>query len=366
MTSPARARLRDLGITIGRHPTGPHNAITDVPGVKVGHTTLIYDQPRIARTGVTAIIPRDDIGRDHCFAGFHSFNGNGEMTGVHWINESGLLSTPIAITATHYVGVAHRALVEYSTGHGFAHTWSLPVVAETYDGFLNDAEYFHLTTEHVFAALKSASSGPVAEGCVGGGTGMICHEFKGGIGTASRVITLKSGAFTLGVLVQTNYGSRELFRVDGVPVGQRISHNDAPLPSWDDDGHSANAAPNVATGGSSIIVIIATDAPLLPGQCKRLAQRATVGLARVGGVGHNGSGDLFLAFSTGNHLPSRPETVQQVGLLPQHQLNDLFDGVAEATEEAILNALCAAETTTGLYGRTVHALPLHALQRVMG
>ena len=357
-----RARLRELGIVIGRHPTGPYNAITDVPGVKVGHTTLIYDAPRIARTGVTAIIPRADIGRDQCFAGFHSFNGNGEMTGVHWINESGLLSTPIAISATHYVGVAHRALVEYSAGHGFANTWSLPVVAETYDGFLNDADYFHLTPQHVIAALETASAGPVAEGCVGGGTGMICHEFKGGIGTASRVITLKSGVYTLGVLVQANYGDRDLLRVDGVPVGKLIAHERAPLPPWDDD---LTPAPNVGSNGSSIIVVVATDAPILPLQCRRLAQRATVGIARVGGVGHNGSGDLFLAFSTANHMPNRPETVQQVSMLPQHHLNDLFDGVAEATEEAILNALCAAETTTGLHGRTVHALPLDALQTIV-
>ena len=357
-----RARLRELGIVIGRHPTGRHNAITDVPGVKVGHTTLVYDEPRIARTGVTAIIPRNDIGRDHCFAGFHSFNGNGEMTGVHWINESGLLTTPIAITATHYVGVAHRALVEYSAGHGFANTFSLPVVAETYDGFLNDADYFHLTPPHVIAALESASDGPVAEGCVGGGTGMICHEFKGGIGTASRQVALKSGTFTVGVLVQANYGDRDLFRVDGVPVGRLLSRDLAPLPLWDDD---LTPAPNLGTSGSSIIVIIATDAPLLPLQCRRLAQRATVGIARVGGVGHNGSGDLFLAFSTANHMPNRPETVQQVSTLPQHHLNDLFDGVAEATEEAILNALCAAQTTTGIYGRTVHALPLEALQGIM-
>jgi len=357
-----RARVRDLGLVIGRFPTGHHNAITDVDGVKVGHTTLIYDQPRTARTGVTVILPREEIGRDHCFAGFHSFNGNGEMTGVHWINESGLLSTPIAITATHYVGVAHRALVEYSTGHGFAHTFSLPVVAETYDGFLNDCEYFHLTPEHVIAALNSASAGPVAEGNVGGGTGMICHEFKGGIGTSSRVVTLKSGTFTVGVLVQANHGDRNQFRANGVPAGLLIPHSDAPLPEWDDD---LNPPPQLATAGSSIIIVVATDAPMLPTQCRRLAQRATVGMARAGGVGHNGSGDLFLAFSTANHLVNRPEAIQSASYLPNHHLNDMFDAVADATEEAILNALCAAETMTGFLGRTVHALPLEMLRRIV-
>lgn len=358
----ARARLRDLGIVIGRHPTGPHNAITDVPGVKVGHTTLVYDTPRIARTGVTTIIPRQDIGRDQCFAGFHSFNGNGEMTGVHWINESGLLSTPIAITATHYVGIAHQALVKYSTGHGFASTWSLPVVAETYDGFLNDADCFHLTPQHVISALESASAGPVPEGCVGGGTGMICHEFKAGIGTASRVATLKSGTFNVGVLVQANYGNRDQFRVNGVPVGPRIPLAQAPLPTWDDD---LAPAPNISMGGSSIIVIVATDAPLLPLQCRQLAQRATVGIARLGGVGHNSSGDLFLAFSTANHVLNGAESVRQVSMVPHPHLNPLFEAVAEATEEAILNSICAAETTTGLHGRTVYALPLDALQQAM-
>jgi len=354
-----RARLRDLGITIGRWPTGPHNAITDVAGVRVGHTTLIHDLPRIARTGVTVILPRTDteIGNDHAFAGFHSFNGNGEMTGMHWLAESGLLTSPIAITSTHYVGIAHQALVAYSAGHGFAHTWSLPVVAETYDGFLNDAEAFHLKPEHVFEAIAAATDGPVAEGNVGGGTGMICHEFKGGIGTASRVIATPSGAFTFGALVQTNYGDRDLFRVDGAPVGRVIDAKHTPVPDWD------GAIP--VGGGSSIIVIIATDAPLLPVQCKRLAQRATVGIARVGGVGHNGSGDLFLAFTTANHIAGNATQPAQVSMLPNPQLNDVFEGVAEAVEEAILNALCMAETTTGFHGRTVHALPLDALVPVM-
>ncbi len=352
-----RPRLRELGIGIGRFAPGPNNAITDVPGIQVGHTTLIFDEPRIARTGVTVIVPRDgEIGLDHCFAGFHSFNGNGEMTGIHWVNESGLLVSPIALTSTHCVGVAHQALVKHSLSHGFANTWVLPVVAETFDDFLNDATAFHLTEAHVFDALRSASGGPVAEGNVGGGTGMVCHEFKGGIGTSSRVIATPNGPFTVAALVQANYGTRELLRVDGVPVGARISAEHTPLPNW----RAQAAAPT-----SSIIVIIATDAPLLPVQCKRLAQRATVGLARVGGVGNNGSGDLFLAFSTGNHIPNGATDMMPASWLPHAQLNGLFEGVAEATEEAILNALCAAETMTGAEGRKAYALPTDPLMDLM-
>ena len=352
-----RPRLRDLGINIGSFPPGPHNAITDVPGVAVGHTTLIHDAPRIARTGVTVILPRaTDVGRDHCFAGFHSFNGNGEMTGTHWLKESGLLVSPIALTSTHYVGIAHQALVEYSSQHGFANTWSLPVVAETYDGFLNDADAMHLKPAHVLQAIKSASAGAVAEGNVGGGTGMVCHEFKGGIGTSSRIVKTDNGPFTVGVLVQANYGLRRHLRVDGVPVGARIPHTDVPVPNW-------KASPITPT--SSIIIVIATDAPLLPGQCDRLAQRATVGLSRVGGVGFNGSGDLFLAFSTANPVPNGETEILNARWLPHAHMNPLFEGVAEATEEAILNALCAAETMTGHKGRVAHALPTDRLARVM-
>jgi D-aminopeptidase len=350
-----RVRLRDVGIIIGALPTGKHNAITDVAGVMVGHHTLIYDEPRVARTGVTVIMPRaGDIGHNHAFAGFHSFNGNGEMTGIHWLNESGLLISPIAITSTHYVGSAHQALVEYSTGHGFANTWSLPVVAETYDGWLNDANAFHLKAEHVFAAIASAQTGPVAEGNVGGGTGMVCHDFKGGIGTSSRIVTCPSGTYTVGVLVQANYGSRPLLRVDGVPVGRIIDERHTPIPSWRE--------PPVS---SSIIVIIATDAPLIPTQCTRLAQRATVGLSRVGGTGSNGSGDLFLAFATGNQAPQGLTEPYSLRMIPHPQMSLFFNAVAEATEEAILNALTAAETMTGFKGRTVYALPLDELQRVM-
>jgi D-aminopeptidase len=348
-----RARLRDLGITIGIMPPGPRNAITDVPGVMVGHHTLIYDEPRLARTGVTVIIPRPDIWENNAFAGFHSFNGTGEMTGIHWLKESGLLCGPVAITNTHQVGLVRDALIAYAVENGHSRDSALPVVAETYDGWLNDLNGWHLTKAHVFQAFAGASDGPVAEGNVGGGTGMICHDFKGGIGTASRIVESKSGRYTVGVLVQANHGDRHLLRVDGVPVGREISPERVPLP-W--------AEPPQA---GSIIVVIATDAPLLPVQCKRLAQRATVGVSRVGSVGHNGSGDLFLAFATGNPFPAHADSPLTVQMLPHHHLNPIFEGVAEAVEEAVLNAITAAETMTGFKGHTAHALPLDELQRVM-
>ena len=350
----SRARLRDLGITIGTYPTGTYNAITDVPGILVGHTTLMYDAPRVARTGVTVIVPRHgDIWHNNAFAAFHAFNGCGEMTGLPFIDEFGVLTSPIAITNTNQVGTAHQALVEYGVGKHAGFAFKLPVAAETYDGWLNDIDAFHLQTAHVHRALDTATSGPVDEGNVGGGTGMICHEFKGGIGTASRVLDIPSGRYTVGALVQANHGSRSLLRVDGVPVGREIGFVHTPSPRSE----------NPAEG--SIIVVIATDAPLIPTQCKRLAQRATIGLARVGSVGHNGSGDLFLAFATGNHLPADAETPYAVQMLPHRHLNAFFEAVAEAVEESILNALCAAETMTGQKGRTVYALPLDAVQRVM-
>lgn len=348
-----RQRLRDLGITIGEFPTGPHNAITDVAGVLVGHTTLIYDEPRVARTGVTVIMPRNgNVFTDQCFGAYHSFNGNGEMTGVHWLEESGLIGAPIAITNTHQVGIVRDALVEHETKKYADSQWLLPIVAETYDGWLNDINAFHLTKEHLFAALDHAQSGPVAEGNVGGGTGMICHWFKGGIGTASRIVETPSGVYTIGALVQANYGTRRQLRVNGVPVGQIIDTDKVPSPR---QGQKADG---------SIIVVIATDAPLLPHQCKRLAQRATVGLARVGGTGYNGSGDIFLAFATGNHLSLTNTQPIAVQMLPNSQMDPCFDATAEAVEEAILNALCAAETMVGFQGRVVHALPLEELQRI--
>lgn len=349
-----RKRLRELGIAIGRLPTGKHNAITDVPGVLVGHTTLIFDAPRVARTGVTVILPREgEIWKDHAFAATHTLNGSGEMTGIHWIAESGLLTSPIAITNTAQVGTVHEALNRYGYEMGWTEIWDLPVVAETWDGWLNDMAAFHVTKDHVYQAIESARSGPVEEGNVGGGTGMICHEFKGGIGTASRMVGCPSGSYTVGALVQANYGAREDLRVGGVPVGREISI--ARVPS-----DRAEAA-----GGSSIIVIIATDAPLVHFQCKRLAQRATIGLARAGGMAYNGSGDIFLAFATGNQLASETQTLYALQMLPNDQLNSFFLGVTEAVEEAILNALTGAETMTGFSGRTAYELPLDELQRIM-
>lgn len=348
-----RKRLRELGIVIGEFPTGPHNAITDVPGVLVGHSTVIFDAPRVARTGVTMVIPRDNIWHDAAFAGYHSFNGNGEVTGLHWLEESGMLGSFIGLTNTHQVGLVRDTLVEFSVSQGYTRSFLLPVVGETFDGWLNDINAFHLSRADVYAAIYNVTNGPVAEGNVGGGTGMVCHEFKGGIGTASRVVQVKSGRFTLGALVQANYGSRHLLRVDGVPVGREISAEKIPTPTYE------------PLDTSSIIVILATDAPLLAGQCKRLAQRATLGLARVGGTGHNGSGDIFLAFATGNHLPRAADPVRDLSMVTHRSLNPMFDAVAEVVEEAILNALCSAETMTGYLGRTVHALPQDDLVAIM-
>ena len=349
-----RKRLRDLGIAIGRLPPGKYNGITDVPGVFVGHTTLIYDEPRVARTGVTVILPREgSIWKDHAFAATHTLNGSGEMTGVHWIAESGMLTSPIAITNTAQVGTVHEALNNYAYEFGWTEVWDLPIVAETWDGWLSDMAAFHVAKDHVYQAIESAQSGPVAEGNVGGGTGMICHEFKGGIGTASRMVACASGTYTVGALVQANYGAREDLRVNGVPVGQERGIKKIP---------SARAEP---PPGSSIIVIIATDAPLVHTQCKRLAQRATIGLARVGGVAYNGSGDIFLAFATGNRLAGRTQEPYTLQMLPNDQLNSFFLGVAEAVEEAILNALTTAETMTGYRGRTAYELPLDELVRIM-
>jgi D-aminopeptidase len=348
----ARARLRDLGIKLGRLPTGPLNAITDVAGVEVGHSTLIRDTPAVVRTGVTMIWPHRDIFSDYCFAGFHSFNGNGEMTGTTWLAEQGLLSAPIGITCTHCVGVVRDAICSYAAGKGIKQAFHLPVVAETHDGWLSDAETFPVTEAMAHEALERAKAGPVAEGSVGGGTGMICHEFKGGIGTSSRVAAEAGERFTVGVLVQANYGARDLLRVDGVPVGREITHDIVP-------GHRA---PFNADG--SIIVILATDAPLLPIQCQRLARRATTGLAWAGGIGANGSGDIFLAFSTGNRVKNNAPHAD-VRMLGAERMTLLFRAAAEATEEAIINALTAAETMTGFQGRTLHALPLDRLQQVM-
>jgi D-aminopeptidase len=357
-------RARELSIEIGVLPSGPNDAITDVAGVRVGHSTIIRgDGPLVVgegpvRTGVTVVCPREGSARDEpVFAGCHRFNGNGEMTGLEWIREAGALTTPVGITNTHSVGVVRDALIaaEMEERSGNDEYWSLPVVAETYDGTLNDINGQHVGPEHVREALQNAAAGPVIEGSVGGGTGMICHEFKGGIGTASRRVPDEEGGWTLGALVQANYGSRSTLRVDGLPVGRVLTKERVPSPF---DEEETGQLP----GTGSIIVILATDAPLLPIQCDRLVQRATVGLARMGGGLDDGSGDIFLAFATGNRgLPSAvlkrevPQTVP-VRMLPNERMTPLFHAAAEATEAAILNALLSAETVTGRDGVTAHGL----------
>ena len=357
-----RPRARDLGIALGSLPPGPLNAITDVPGVRVGHETIV--EADADRTGVTVDLPHEgNACEEPLFAGPHTLNGNGELTGLEWIRESGLLTSPVGLTNTHSVGVVRDALIaaEVEGRGGDDDFWSLPVVGETWDGTLNDIAGMHVGAGHVRAALASAAAGPVAEGNVGGGTGMVCHGFKGGIGTASRVVEAVA-AHVVGVLVQANYGRRERLRVDGVPVGEAIPPSEVPLP-----GEPAGGGP-----GGSIVVLVATSAPLLPDQCRRLAQRAGLGVARMGGVGENSSGDLFLCFSTGNRgLPAgdyataTPATVA-VEMVPGQRLTPLFDAVVEATEEAIVNALCSAETMVGRKGATAHALPLERLQDLLG
>jgi D-aminopeptidase len=351
-------RARDLGIVIGTLAPGPYNAITDVPGVRVGYTTLIEDAESLPpgrgpiRTGVTVIMPHEgNIWKEPLFAGTHTLNGNGEMTGLEWLRESGYLMSPIALTNTHSVGVVRDALVAHAIASHQPDDifWALPVVAETYDGLLNDINGLHVKPEHVAQAIASAQSGPLAEGNVGSGTGMICHDFKGGIGTASRVVPATSGGYTVGVLVQANHGRRSRLQINGVPVGKLISPSEVPLPRIPSQGRG------------SIIVVVATDAPLIPTQCSRLAQRAGLGIARTGGVGEHTSGDIFIAFSTANrNLPASeysditPLTVP-LTMLSNTYITDLFDAVIEATEEAIVNALVAAKTITGRNG-TVHAL----------
>ncbi len=348
-----KKRLRDLGIHIGNLNPGPMNAITDVPGVLVGQTTLISDTQFTARTGVTAIFPRKNVHQDFAFAGFHSFNGIGEMTGLPFLEETGFLTSPVLLTNTHQVGMAYDAIVRYGAHMYGGFSYKLPVVGETYDGWLNELNAFPLTEEHVVAALESAHGGVVEEGNTGGGTGMICYEFKGGTGTASRQIQIFGETYTVGALVQANHGDRADLRVDGVPVGREIGANVVPLP-WP-------AAP--AT--SSILIVIATDAPLLPNQCKRLAQRATVGQGRTGGLGLDGSGDLFLAFSTGIHYPPAEEKLVSLQMVPSFNMDLLIKATVEAVEEAILNVLVAAESMTGYQGHTAQALPHEMLLEVM-
>ena len=360
-------RARDIGIVIGQLAPGPLNAITDVAGVRVGHATLISgDGPLVVgqgpiRTGVTVIFPHEgDPGREPVFAGSHTLNGNGEMTGLEWVRESGMLTTPIGLTNTHSVGVVRDALVAASLrGRAEAGTWSLPVVAETWDGYLNDVDGQHVGAEHVLAALESAADGPVAEGNVGGGTGMKAFGFKAGIGTASRRLDADHGGYTVGVVVQANHGRRSRLAIDGVPVGREIPQSEVP-------------GPETAAGeGGSIIGIVATDAPVLPHQCRRLAQRAELGVGRGGGGGENSSGDIFLAFATGNRGlrgeddGDAPRTYR-LRMLNDDHIDELFWAAIEATEEAVVNALLAAETMTGRDGITFHALPHDRLREIMG
>jgi D-aminopeptidase len=349
-------RARGLGIPFEGQP-GRLNAITDVSGIEVGHTTIIRVDGKLVvgrgpvRTGVTAILPRGKRDASSVFAGYFSLNGNGEMTGTAWIEESGLLTTPIMITNTHSVGVVRDAVIAWQVRHRkMTQPWSLPVVAETYDGLLNDIDGFHVTARHTWSALDSARGGRVVEGCVGGGTGMIGYGWKGGIGTASRRLDRKSGGYTLGVLVQLNCGRPNELTVAGVPVGKELR-----------PGHDPFSTQELG----SIIIVAATDAPLMPHQLKRIARRLAMGLARTGSVSGNGSGDLFVAFSTANPSSVRRSDVETVKMLRNSRMDPLFTAAVQATEEAIVNALVAARTMVGINGHRVEAIPHDRLADVM-
>jgi L-aminopeptidase/D-esterase-like protein len=372
VSAQTKPRARDLGIPFDGTP-GQYNAITDVKGVEVGYTTLISGEGKKAvRTGVTAILPQGKTFKGRVFAGWHTLNGNGEMTGTTWLEESGGLGSPVLITNTHSVGVVRDAVIEWGTlrlpgGIGYSGDFSLPVVAETFDGFLNDINGFHVKKEHVFQALDGAKTGALAEGNVGGGTGMMAHGFKGGTGTSSRVLDAKSGGYTIGVIVQANYGSRQLFSVAGVPVGREITDL-RPTPGQKPATASMfeKKMPYSDEGQGSIIVVVATDAPLLPHQLKRLAQRVSLGVGKMGGRGENSSGDIFIAFSTANAAEaSKDEGLATLSMLPNERINQLFHATAAATEEAILNAMVAAETMTGYDGNTAYALPHDRLREIL-
>jgi D-aminopeptidase len=354
----SQPRARELGVPFEGTP-GPLNAITDVKGVQVGYRTLISGEGKLqvgvgpVRSGVTAIFPRGKKAVDPVFAGWFTENGNGEMTGTTWVEESGFLYGPVMITNTHSVGVVRDAVIAWQFKHGMPvpqdDWWSLPVVAETWDGYLNDINGFHVKPEDAFAAMDDAHSGPIAEGNVGGGTGMICFEFKGGTGTSSRRLSEKLGGYTVGVLVQCNFGTRHLLRIAGTPVGYEITGK----PIWDDD-----------TG--SIIVVVATDAPLLPNQMKRMAKRVTLGLGRLGSISGDASGDIFIAYSTANPGAGlQQKKLVDVQMLPNDQMDALFEATVQATEEAVVNALVAAKTMTGPEGHTVEALPHDRLREVL-
>ena len=352
-----KPRARDLGVPFDGTP-GANNAITDVKGVEVGHTTLISGEGKLVvgqgpvRTGVTAILPRGKSSKDDVFAAWFTLNGNGEMTGTTWVEDSGFLDGPVMITNTHSVGVVRDAVIAWKVKHGSAdmegYWWSLPVVAETWDGYLNDINGFHVKPEDAWHALDTARSGPVEEGNVGGGTGMICNEFKGGIGTSSRVLDSKAGGYTVGVLVQCNYGSREQLRIAGINVGREIPEHTV----WQKDV-------------GSIIVVVATDAPLIPTQLKRIAKKVSLGLGRDGSYSGDGSGDIFIAFSTANTGAAGAQGLHQLTMMPNDSLDPIFLATVQATEEAVINAMVAAETMTGVNNRTVIALPHDRVREVL-
>ena len=362
--SAAKPRARDLGVPFDGIP-GPLNAITDVSGVEVGQVTLISGEGKLqvgkgpVRTGVTAILPRGkDSMSNPAFAGWFTLNGNGEMTGTTWVEESGFLEGPVMITNTHSIGVVRDAVIQWRVNHGrpdpTGYWWSLPVVAETWDGWLNDINGFHVKPEHAFQAIDTAKSGPVAEGNVGGGTGMVCNGFKGGIGTSSRKLEAKNRGYTVGVLVQCNYGTRNNLRIAGIPVGREIPADDP-----------YGAVPSDVTERGSIIVVVGTDAPLLPHQLKRLARRVPLGLGRNGSISGNGSGDIFIAFSTANSGASKPEGLASVQMLANDGMDPIFQATVEAVEEAIVNAMIAAETMTGIENHRVRAIDREMLRTVL-
>jgi len=356
-TKATKPRARDLGIPFDGIP-GRLNAITDVAGVEVGQVTLISGDGKLVvgkgpvRTGVTAVIPRGRDSKDQVFGAWFTLNGNGEMTGTTWVEESGFLEGPIMITNTHSVGTVRDAVIAWQMKKQGAtfQPWSLPIVAETWDGFLNDINGFHVKPEHVAQSLDQARSGPVKEGNTGGGTGMVVHGFKGGTGTSSRTFDAGGSRYTVGVLVQANYGSRESLTIAGVPVGRELSDLTPKLGQSD-------------TG--SIIVVVATDAPLLPHQLKRVVKRAALGIAKNGGIGGNSSGDIFIAFSTANPNAATDVELASLKMLSNNQINPVFAATVNATEEAIINAMVAAETMTGVNGNTVYALPHDRLKQVM-
>ncbi len=381
LVAQSQTRARDLGIPFDGTP-GRFNAITDVAGVEVGHTTLISGDGSLregsgpVRTGVTAVLPRGRTESAPVFGGWFSLNGNGEMTGTTWLEESGVLEGPVLITNTHSVGVARDAAIQWLLKHHPGFLWALPVVAETWDGILNDLNGFHVKSDHVFAALDGARSGRVAEGAVGGGTGMLCNGFKGGIGTSSRVLPPESGGFTLGVLVQCNYGSRRALRIAGVPVGEEfVEPAICRAGSTPSQREWLREMPRCGTQSSyrerplpelgSIIIVVGTDAPLLPHQLRRLVKRASLGLGREGSISGNGSGDIFVAFSTANRAAAGDTAQVSVQMLPNGKLDPLFAATVQATEEAVTNAMIAAVTMTGADSIRAQRLPHHRLVAIL-